>query len=115
MTKIKGITVVLLESIKTGTDPFGAPIFAERETCIENVLVRPNSTDDKINSLNLTGEQAEYTLAIPKNDDHTWEDRRVRFFGRTWKVVGIPLEGIDDLIPLDWNRKIWVALDEHAI
>lgn len=113
MAKIKGITVTLLETIKTGVDPFGAPVYEEKEVNVENVLIEPASTEDMVNSLSLTGERAEYLLAIPKGDTHDWEDKRVRFFGRTWKTVGIPLEGIDHLIPLDWNKKVQVALDEH--
>lgn len=111
--RIKGITIKLLETVKTGVDPFGAPIYEEEEIDVENVLVKPNSTEDKVNQLNLIGERAEYTLGIPKGDTHDWEDKRVKFFGRTWKTVGIPMQGIEAMIPLDWNKKVQVALDER--
>lgn len=48
------------------------------------------------------------TLAIPKGNAHEWENREVRFFNKRWRVFGMPLEGIEDLIPLEWNKKVMV-------
>ena len=48
MTKIKGIPVVLLETMEVGKDPFGAPIIEEVEEIVEDVLVSPSTTDDRI-------------------------------------------------------------------
>lgn len=108
MARIKGITVTLINKKQTSTDPFGEPIFEDDEVSIENVLVSPTSSDDIVNQLNITGKKAVYTLAIPKGDSNVWEDQEVRFFGERWKVFGKPLQGIDDLIPLDWNKKVTV-------
>ena len=36
---IRGTTVTLYETIQSGTDPFGAPIYEETETQVENVLL----------------------------------------------------------------------------
>lgn len=108
MTMIKGITVILYEEKQTGTDPFGAPIIEEVPIEVENVLVSPTSSDDVINTVNLTGRKAVYTLAIPKGDTHDWENKKVHFFGEDWRVFGKPLQGIDDLIPLSWNKKVTV-------
>lgn len=108
MVKIKGITVVLVDKIKTGNDPFGNAIYEDSDIDIENVLVSPTSTDDIVNQLNLTGKKAVYTLAIPKGDQHEWEDKEVKFFGKRWRTFGFPTEGIEELIPLDWNKKVMV-------
>lgn len=108
MAKIKGITVTLISKQQTGTDPFGAPIYTETETEVENVLVAPTSTTEVLDRLALTGRKAVYTLAIPKGDTNAWENQEVRFFGERWRVFGIPEQGIDDLIPLDWNKKVTV-------
>lgn len=105
---IKGITVTLINKIKTGENPFGAPIFEEEEIEVQNVLVSPTSSDEVLNQQNLTGRTAVYTLAIPKGDTNTWENQEVRFFGKRWRVFGIPLEGIEELIPLQWNKKVTV-------
>ena len=58
--------------------------------------------------LNMTGKKAVYNIAIPKGDDHTWEDNRVEFFGESWRVIGFPQQGIEENIPLDWNQK-WMV------
>lgn len=108
MSKLKGITVTLLGETVKGKDPFGKEIIEENEINIENVLVAPATTDDIKNQLNIDGKKIEYTLAIPKNDTNDWTDKKVIFFGQTWHTVGIPLEGISDLIPLEWNRKVTV-------
>lgn len=108
MTMIKGITVVLVDKISDGVDPFGAPIYRDVEIPVDNVLVSPSTTDDMVNQLNLTGKKAVYTLAIPKGDKHDWEDKEVRFFGQTWRTFGFVTQGIEHLIPLDWNKKVMV-------
>ena len=105
---IKGIPVILISKVKTGEDPFGAPIFTDVEIRVENVLVAPTLSDDVVNQLTLTGRKAVYTLAIPKGDKNSWENQEVRFFGQRWRVFGIPTEGIDELSPLDWNKKVTV-------
>ncbi|MBO5628862.1 MAG: hypothetical protein J5965_07260 [Aeriscardovia sp.] len=106
--KIKGITVILLEKEEIEKDAFNRMQYEEVEEKVENVLVAPASSDDVISQLNLTGKKAVYSLGIPKGDTHNWVDRRVKFFGKTWKTIGIPQEGIEELIPLDWNKKIEV-------
>lgn len=35
------MTIILVDKIETGTDPFGNPIYEEQEIEIENVLVSP--------------------------------------------------------------------------
>lgn len=108
MAKIKGIAVTLISKQETGKDPFNSPIYRDVEITVENVLVSPTSTDDVVNQLNITGKRAVYTLAIPKGDTHVWENQEVRFFGKRWRVFGTELQGIDELIPLDWNKKVMV-------
>lgn len=108
MAKIKGITVTLISKQQTGTDPFGAPKYEDVPIEVPNVLVTPVMSDDVVNQLNLTGRKAVYTLAIPKGDTNIWENQEVRFFGDRWRVFGIPTQGIDHLIPLDWNKKVMV-------
>ena len=35
-------------------------------------------------------------------------DRKVSFFGETFKTYGEPTQGIEHLIPLAWNKKVKV-------
>ena len=109
---LKGITITLITKTETSKDPFGNPVYTETETDVENVLVAPTLSDDIVSTLSLTGRKATYTLAIPKGDANIWEKQEVRFFGQRWRVFGIPLQGIDELIPLDWNKKVTVELYE---
>lgn len=105
---LKGQTIQLIEKTQTGVDGFDRPTYQETEISVENVLIAPLSDTEVLDTLNLTGKKAVYHLAIPKGDTHTWENRKVRFFGETWRVIGKPTKGIDDLIPLDWNLKVKV-------
>lgn len=105
---LKGITITLVDKIHSGVDDFGAPIFEDQHISVENVLLAPTASDDIVNQMSLTGKKAVYTLAIPKGDTHDWEDKEVIFFNRKWRTFGIPIEGIEDMIPLDWNKKVMV-------
>lgn len=108
MAMIKGTTVILKEKTQIGIDEFGSPIYEYTHRLVENVLIAPASADDIVSTNDLTGKKAVYTLAIPKGDSHEWEDQIVEFFGKEWHTFGIPLEGIEDNIPLDWNKKVMV-------
>ena len=110
MAMMKGITVILLDKIEIGRDGFNRPIYEENPIEVKNVLVAPASTTEILNALNLTGKKAVYNIAIPKGDNHTWQDCRVDFFGMSWQVIGFPQQGIEENIPLEWNQKWQVAL-----
>ncbi len=105
---IKGIKVIIITKIQTGIDEFNAPIWKRVEEQVDNVLIAPSSSNEILSANDLYGKKAVYTLAIPKDDTHNWEDCEVIFFGRTWRTFGIPLEGIPELIPLKWNKKVMV-------
>lgn len=108
MTMIKGITVTLINKQEVGKDPFDNPIYDNVEKEVDNILVTPTSTEDIVNQLDLTGKKAVYTLAIPKGDTNDWEDAKVYFFNQKWRTFGFVTQGIDHLIPLDWNKKVMV-------
>lgn len=105
---IQGITVTLINKTISNYDAFGAPIFTETTTDVDNVLVAPASTDDITTSLNLWGKKAVYTIGLPKGDTHTWKDQKVQFFGETWQVIGLPTQGIEANIPGQWHIK-WMV------
>lgn len=72
---------------------------------VSNVLIgEPSETE-------LIGHKiSAFTLAIPKNDVHDWLDRKVIFFGNTFRTVGHPQQGMDENIPLCWNKKVRAEL-----
>lgn len=108
MALIKGITVQLLEEVKTGVDDFGEDIYEEIKIDVENVLVYPSSDTDIVDSTRLYGKTATYTMCIPKGDTHKWGDSKVIFFGKTWQVFGMTTEYIENQVPLEWNKKVLV-------
>ena len=107
---MKGITVTLYERTAGDPDAFNRPTYTETAVQVSNVLVSPATQggEEVLDALDLTGRRATYTLAIPKGDTHTWEGNRVEFFGESWNVIGMPTQGIEDLIPLAWNKKVQV-------
>ncbi len=108
MARIKGVKVILIDKIVIGNDPFGKQIEEPREIEVDNVLIAPVTSNDTINRTNLEGKKAVYKLAIPKTDNHDWTDKEVLFFGERWRTIGIPVQGLEHLIPLDWNKQVMV-------
>lgn len=92
--EIKGITVTLYQTVKTGSDGFGADIFEEQAAQVEDVLVVPASADDVINSVQLEGKKAVYLLGIPKGDTHEWEDKTIEFFGKKFRSFALSRKGL---------------------
>lgn len=106
---MRGITITLYDRTQTGVDSFNRPIYSETPVSVDNVLVAPSTDTEVVETLNLTGKRAIYTLAIPKGDSHVWEDRKVSFFGKDWRAINFAAGGIDHLIPLSWNAKVQVS------
>jgi len=111
---LKGITVVLHERIENGKDAFNRPVYTENDVAIKNVLVAPTSEEEILDTLNLTGRKAVYTLAIPKGDQHQWENQDVTFFDERWHTIGMPVEGISILKRITSGVKL-IQLDEGSV
>jgi hypothetical protein len=106
---IQGITIELLIEEETGKDEFNNPVYKESWVEVENVLVGEPSAEEILNELNLTGVRVRYSIAVPKGDAHDWKNARLKFFGEEWQVAGDLVGGIEEMIPLDWNKKGYVA------
>lgn len=105
---LKGIDIILHKRTQSGTDEFGAPIYEDSPETVSNVLVGEPSADDIINEQQLYGRKLAYTLAIPKGDTHDWLNTKVEFFGETFTTYGDITQGIEAMIPLQWNKKVKV-------
>lgn len=106
---MKTVTVTLVEKTQSGTDPFNNPTYTETETDVSGVLVGEPSTDDVTNIYTTYGARISYTLAIPKGDSHNWDDTTVILpepFAGTYHTIGIARAGIEENIPLRWNKKV---------
>lgn len=108
MGRLSGITVTLYARTELSRDAANDPVYSEAATSVNNVLVAPSSDQEIIDAERLYGKKAVYTLGLPKGDTHEWKDCRVAFFGETFRVIGMGSQGIEDMIPLDWNKKIMV-------
>ena len=106
MGRLRGISIILYTKNKVGEDEFGAPVYEEIPEVVNDVLVGEPEGSDVTDTLNLTGKRLAYTLAIPKGDTHEWRDRKVEFFGQKFRTFGEPVEGIEGMIPLRWNKKV---------
>ena len=106
---MKTTEVLLYNQVDTGEkDKTNRPIMTETVTRVSGVLIAPVSMEEVVNTINLTGKKAVFQLAIPKGDQNDWENAKVRFWGKNYRTIGIPEEGMEENIPLKWNRKIKV-------
>lgn len=114
MGRLRGITITLYEKTFAGYDGFGCPTWTTEAVSVNNVLVAPVTSDDIVNDYTLSGRKAVYQLGIPKGDTHSWNDVDVEFFGERFRTFGKPIEGIEAMIPLSWNKKVYVERYEQA-
>ncbi len=103
---IKGVTVELYTKEQTGKDALNRPTYEEKIICVDNVLIGQPTEQEITETLNLTGRRAAYILALPKGDYHDWTDKKVVIFGEEYKTIGAPVQGIEGMIPLEWNKKV---------
>lgn len=111
---LKGIPVKLTVRQPAGIDELNAPVYSESTITVENVLVGEPSTDEIIDEMNLSGKRVAYVLGIPKGDTHVWKDTTVEFWGMKFRTIGVPTQGIEEMIPLSWNKKVKVERYEQA-
>lgn len=108
---MRGISVTLHETVQTGEDAFGVPIFSENQVTVDDVLVGEPTTDDIATSTALYQKSIRYMLGIPKGDTHDWMDKKVSWtdaYGITHvcKTFGYPITGIEANIPTRWHMKV---------
>ena len=112
---MRGITVTLYDRTETGVDALNHPVYEETAVAVDNVLVAPSSSIEVLEDTNLDGRRGDYTMAIPKGDTHDWSaGKKVSFFGHDWRIIQMPEEGIEWLIPLDWNKTVRVERYEQC-
>ena len=105
--RIKGISVVLHTRTYASDDAAGNPVYTEKDSTVDNVLVAPTTADDIVENSRLEGTKELYTLGIPKGDTNVWLENTVTFFGKDFHCYA-EQEGIEANIPLLWNKKVFV-------
>ena len=105
---IKGETVILIDKIQVGTDPFGVPIFDEEEIEVKNVIIGSPTSDGATQDLQLYGKKLAFTLGIPKGDTNNWKDTDVIIRGERFRTYGFPLTQTSANVPGRWNTQVKV-------
>lgn len=109
---MKVIDVQLVKKTQIGTDPFGAPIYSEELITVEGCLVGQPTTEDMQSTVELYGKHIAYVIGVPKGDTNDWTDTEVIFWGKRFKTIGFPQEGIPENIPLKWGKNVKVEFYE---
>lgn len=109
MGMIKGIAVTIYQKTDAGKDAFNRAIISETPVVVQNVLVGLPTESEILESTNLTGRRADFTLGIPKGDTHDWVDIDVDIFGERFHTVGAVVRGLEEMVPLAWHKKVMVT------
>ena len=107
---INGEPITLVVKSPNGADVFGKQIYSTEEVTIDNVLVGSPSSEDAITEINVSGKHILYTLAIPSDDTHDWENTEVIVRGMRCRTIGLPIAYNPDNMPtwFPWNKQIKV-------
>lgn len=105
--RLHGITVTLITRT-ADLDEHNYPTWLEKREEVDNVIVGEPVQAELATSIDTKTARVAYTLGIPKGDTHDWEDAIVEFWGKRFRQYGRIIQGIEDLVPLDWNKKITV-------
>lgn len=104
-----GTTIQLVVKTQTSTDAFGAPVYEEELVDVEDVLVGQPSTNEITDAIQLYGKRIDYTLGIPKGDEHDWVNAQVYIWGELYDTIGYPMTGEESNIPLRWGSNVKVT------
>lgn len=104
-----GTTIQLVVKTQTSTDAFGAPVYEEELVDVEDVLVGQPSTNEITDAIQMYGKRIDYTLGIPKGDEHDWVNAQVYIWGELYDTIGYPMTGEEANIPLRWGSNVKVT------
>lgn len=105
---IKGETIILIDKVNTGVDPFGTATYTESEISVDNVIIGSPNLDSVVSDLQLYGKKLTYILGIPKGDAHDWTDKEVIIRGERFRTYGFPLTQTPENVPGKWNTQVKV-------
>ncbi|MBR3330720.1 MAG: hypothetical protein IKG25_05815 [Mogibacterium sp.] len=110
MARLHGVTVKLYNRTVVSYDALNAPIYELTCEEVDNVLPGQPTSGDVIDSVDPDGKRADCVLGIPKGDTHNWTNALVEVWpGELYETLGWPVTGVQDLIPLQWDRNVRAA------
>ncbi|MFP3156335.1 hypothetical protein LQZ18_18305 [Lachnospiraceae bacterium ZAX-1] len=111
---IRGRTIQLSVKSAVALDSLGNPIQEEVLVDVPNILIEPTSDQEVLETTDLYGRKAKYTLHIPKGDTNDWESTEVLFYGERWRTIGKGREWMEENTPTAWNKKVYVESEVEA-
>lgn len=105
---IRGETVILINREEIGRDPFGNPIYDEKESVVSDVIIGQPTFEEALSDMQLNGKRLAFVLGIPKNDTHEWKDSIVLIRSERFRTYGFPLEQTVANVPGKWNMQVKV-------
>lgn len=107
---LKGISVTVITSTSTSTDPFGAPIEGQpTEETVDNVLVDSPTSEDLEQSTRQFGTTCDLVLHFPKAHHGSLRGCKVALpapWSDTFEVIGDPMPYDPRLTPGAHDRKV---------
>lgn len=104
------IPVKLHEKIANGFDGFGVPTYTEHIKYINNCFVVIGNHYQLLDNNTSLVALDEFTIAIPKGDNHEWRNSIVEFklggIDYKCKTHGDYLLGVEEAMPLMWHKQI---------
>lgn len=96
-----GRDVTLVTRERVGTDPLGAPVWAESETVVHDCLVAPGATDS-LDESRPEGATVAYTVHWPKTFSGSLKGLSVLIDGERFDVLGDPRPYMAANCPTRW-------------
>ncbi len=88
-------------------DSFNNPLYEEEEFTISDCLIAPITEPiDRVETAALDRDMAIVRIHLPKTDESDVSNCTVAYGGQTWRVVGKPVQFMNDNTPTIWNRYV---------
>lgn len=102
---MRTVPVTVVHREQTGTDAYGAPVWAEVADSVDGCLVEPRATDD-LEAARPQGVASSITVHFPKGYTASLRGAVVVHAGRGYRVVGDPSPYMPTNTPGPWNRAV---------
>jgi hypothetical protein len=105
---MKTIALEFRKKVATGLkDSLNNPTFTIGAFIINDCLIAPVIEPvDRIETAALDRNQAIVRIHLPKNDTADVSDSEVEYGGQTWRVIGKPVQFMNENTPTQWNRYV---------
>lgn len=105
---MKTIVLEFTKKVPTGAkDGLNNPIYSEETFDISDCLIAPITEPlDRVESAALDRDVAIVRIHLPKSDLTDVSNSTTVYGGQTWRIVGKPVQFMDENTPTIWNRYV---------